>query len=140
MARHGLKDEQWALIEDMFPQNGLGPGRPWQGHRKIMNGMLWVLTAGAPWRDLPVEFGPWQTVYERFNSYRADGTLDRIVERLQVRMDERGLIDWDLFCVDGSSVRASRAAAGAEKGGRRRSRKITRWVVLAGAGARSSTS
>ena len=140
MARHGLKDEQWVLIEDMFPQNGLGPGRPWQDHRKIVSGMLWVLTAGAPWRDLPAEFGPWQTVYERFNSYRADGTFDRIVERLQVRMDERGLIDWDLFCVDGSSVRANRAASGAEKGGRRRSRRITRWVALAGAGARRSTS
>lgn len=140
MARHGLTDEQWALIEDMFPQNGLGPGRPWQDHRMILDGMLWVLTTGAPWRDLPVEFGPWQTVYERFNGYRADGTLDRLIERLQVRMDERGRIDWDLFCVDGSSVRASRAAAGAKKGGRRRSRRITRSGALAGVGVRSSTS
>ncbi len=139
MQRHGLTDEQWAFIEDMFPKNGLVPGRPWSDHRMVMDAMFWVLSTGAPWRDLPEEFGPWKTVYERCRAYRMDGTFDRIVERLQIKLDENGLIDWDLFCVDGSSVRAHRSAAGAKKGGRRKSQRTTPWAVPAGAGAPSFT-
>lgn len=75
MQRHGLTDGQWALIEDMFPKNGLRPGRPWSDHRVMMDGMFWELATGAPWRDLPEEFGPWKTVYERYRTYYMDGTL-----------------------------------------------------------------
>jgi transposase len=110
----------------MFPENGLRPGRPWSDHRVMMDGMFWELSTGAPWRDLPKEFGPWKTVYERYRAYRAyraDGTFDGILERLQVKLDENGPIDWDLFCVDGNSVRAHRSAAGTQRGGRRESLK-----------------
>jgi transposase len=144
MRRHEVTDEQWALIEDMFPGNGEGPGRPWNDHRTMVNAMFWVLSTGAPWRDLPARFGPWQSVYDRFNMYRKDGTLDRMVERLQMKLDENGEIDWELFCVDGSSVRAHRSAAGAKKGGLRRtprtSPRTTLLAVPEAAGARSSTS
>lgn len=143
MRRHEVTDEQWALIEDMFPRNGQGPGRPWNDHRKTVNAMFWILSTGAPWRDLPTRFGPWQSAYERFNTYSKDGTLDRIVARLQMELDANGEIDWELFCVDGSSVRAHRAAAGAKKGGLARpprmSPKTTPWAVLAGVGAPSFT-
>ena len=143
MARHELKDEQWALIEDMFPKNGQGPGRPWVDHRRMMNGMFWILSAGAPWRDLPERFGPWQTVHRRFSLYRRDRTFDRILERLQVKLDREGKIDWELFCIDGSNVRAHRSAAGAKKGGLRKrprkSPKTTLSGVPAAAGAPSST-
>jgi transposase len=139
MRRHEIEDEQWALIEDMFPRNGLAPGRPWNDHRTTVNAMFWILSTGAPWRDLPTRFGPWQSAYERFNNYRKDGTLDRIVARLQMELDANGEIDWELFCVDGSSVRAHRAAAGAKKGGRRMSPETTPWAVLAGVGAPSFT-
>ena len=143
MRRHELADEQWALIEDMFPKNGQGPGRPWNDHRAMLDAMLWILSTGAPWRDLPEWFGPWQSAYDRFNTYRKDGTLDRILERLQMKLDEKGKIDWELFCVDGSSVRAHRAAAGAKKGGPDRpppmSPTTTPWAVPAGVGAPSFT-
>ena len=143
MRRHELTDEQWALIEDMFPRNGQGPGRPWNDHRTMLNAMFWTLATGAPWRDLPERFGPWQSAYDRFSMYRRDGTLDKIVERLQMKLDEKGKIDWELFCVDGSSVRAHRAAAGAEKGGLHRPPRMnprtTPWAVPAGAGAPSFT-
>ena len=143
MGRHELSDEQWALIEDSFPRNGQKAGRPWSDHRLMMNGIFWILEAGAPWRDLPERYGPWQTVYNRFSTYRKDGRFDRILERLHAKLDEKGKIDWDLFCIDGSNVRAHRSAAGAKKGGLRKrprmSRKITPSGVLAGAGARSST-
>lgn len=118
MRRHELDDEQWALIEDLFPKNTPQRGRPWNNHQKMINGMFWILRTGAPWRDLPERHGPWQSVYDRFNRWRRDGTFDRILERLQVQLDAKGQIDFDLWCIDGTSVRASRAAAGAPKGGR----------------------
>jgi transposase len=129
MRRHELTDEQWAQIEGMFSANGEKAGRPWNEHREVIDGMFWVLRTGAPWRDLPERYGPWQTVYDRFNRYRADGTLDKILERLQVRLDGEGRIDWDLWCVDGSNIRASRAAAGAGKKGVPRSRRTTLWAA-----------
>ena len=114
MRRHELSDTQWKWIEDMFPKNG-NKGGQWKDHRQLLNGMFWRLQTGAPWRDLPERYGPWQTVYDRFNRYSKNGTFDQIVERLQCQLDAQGRIDWDLWCVDGSVVRASRAAAGARK-------------------------
>jgi transposase len=63
-------------------------------------------------------YGPWQTVYSRFRGWETDGTFDRILRRLQVELDERGLIGFAMQkllhgMVDSTSVRASRAAAGA---------------------------
>ena len=111
--RHELTDAQWELIKEFFPEQGRG-GK-WSDHRVAFNGILWRLRTGAPWRDLPERYGPWQTVYHRFNSLRKTGLIDRILERLQARLNERGLIDPELFCIDGTNVRASRAAAGASK-------------------------
>lgn len=111
--RHALSDDHYALIESLLPTNDR-PGHPWKSHRSVINGVLWILHTGAPWRDLPrATYGPWQTVYERFNRWSKDGTWGRILEALHVRLDANGKIDWDLFCIDGSSVRAARAAAGA---------------------------
>ena len=111
--RHELTDAEWALVKDLFPAQGRG-GR-WADHRTTLNGVFWRLRTGAPWRDLPERYGPWQTVYHRFNALRRSGLLDRMLERLQVQLGAAGLIDTDLFCIDGTSVRASRAAAGARK-------------------------
>ena len=59
--------------------------------------MFWRLHTGCPWRDIPERYGSWSTVYDRFRRWTRDGTLDRILEALQVRLDERGRIDWELF-------------------------------------------
>jgi transposase len=77
------------------------------------------LHTGAPWRDLPERYGPWKTVFHRFNSWRKDGTWVRIVTSLLDELDDKGLIDHDLWCIDGTVIRASRAAAGAKKKGER---------------------
>lgn len=84
----------------------------------MLNGILWILRTGSPWRDLPERFGPWQTVYDEFATGRTIGAYDRILEALHVRLDAAGEIDWDLWCIDGSSVRASRAAADSRSDGR----------------------
>jgi transposase len=81
----------------------------------MLNGVLWILGTGAPWRDLPERFGPWQTVHRYFSQWRSAGVFARIIDALQIKLDEQGLIDWELWCVDGANVRASRASAGADK-------------------------
>jgi len=120
MHRFDLQDWQWELIADLFPSNDHKPGEPWRDHRTVLNGMFHVLHTGCAWRDVPDRYGPWQTVYDRFARYRADGTFDRILTRLRARLDRLGRIDWDFWCFDGTNVRATRAAAGAKKGAARR--------------------
>ncbi len=61
--------------------------------------------------------GPWQTVYDRFNKWRKDGTWANLVTALLDHLDQHGRISRDLWCVDGTVIRASRAAAGAKKKG-----------------------
>ena len=140
--RHELTDEQWMAVEQLVAIEPAKTGRPRREAREMLNGVLWILRTGAPWRDLPDRFGPWQTVYEYFGLWRSNGTYDRILEALQVRLDSEGKIDWELFCIDGSNVRASRSAAGATKKvstPTQKSRRTTRWVAREAGTAPSST-
>jgi transposase len=126
MHRHELSEVQWERIKDVLPSRKRR-GRPPSDARQMLNGMMWIVRTGAPWRDLLEGFGPWQTVYKRFNRWSRTGVWDRVLGRLQSDADAQGKIDWELFCIDGSVVRASRAAAGArKKSGRAQSRKTTR--------------
>ncbi len=113
MSRHDLPDAHWTLIAHLFPTKKGRPGRPWNDHRRTLNGIIWILRTGAPWRDLPTEYGPWQSVYDRFNRWCSDGMWDRIHSSLLRLLDDAGAIDYDLWFIDGSCVRASRSAAGA---------------------------
>src|SRR2546430_6424069 len=136
MPRHQLTDEQWNLVQSLLPKRRATTGRPPSDPRLMLNGIFWILGTGAPWRDLPERFGPWQTVYDHFRKWRKSGVFAKIIDALQVKLDERGLIDWELWCVDGAIVRAARAAAGADKkvsAATRTSRRTTRWAA-AGAG------
>jgi transposase len=115
MIRHGLADDQWELISPLIPQRTARTGRPPNDPRLMLDGMFWILATGAPWRDLPACFGPFQSVHRYFSKWRSDGVFAAIVEALQIELDDRRLVDWELWCVDGANVRATRAAAGAEK-------------------------
>jgi transposase len=140
--RHEVTDEQWEILKPWVTVEPAKTGRPRRDPRVMLNGTLWVLRTGAPWRDLPECFGPWQTVYEYFTMWRSDGTFDRILESLQIRLDRDGKIDWDLWCIDGSNVRASHAAAGAPKKvseGIRKNPKTMRWVAREADSAANST-
>ncbi len=142
MKRHELTDEQWALVEAHLPSGTARTGRPPRDRRTLLNGIFWILVTGAPWRDLPERFGPWQTVYHRFSAWRKSGVFAAILGALQVKLDEDGRLDWELWCVDGASVRATRAAAGADKkvsSGTRTSPPTTRWAAREAGLDRSST-
>ena len=118
MHRYELTDEQWALISEFFPTAGRR-GRPWKDHRTQVNGILWILSSGAPWRDLPERYGPFQTVHRRHLRWRLDGTWERVLASLRAKVDAKGLIDWSQWNADSTSVRATRHAAGARKKGGR---------------------
>lgn len=115
--RHSLTDEQWELVSDLFGERK-PTGRPPKDRRLILDGIFWILRTGAAWRDLPERFGAWQSVYHYFNAWTADGTFDAILRRLRGAMVDADEIDDDLWCVDGTVVRAARCAAGAKKRGR----------------------
>ena len=138
MRRHELADEQWELLKDMLPPPSTR-GRPRRDFRGVLNAIFWLLRTGAPWRDLPERYGPWQTIYHWFNRWRRDSTWDRMLEALQIRLDREGCIDWDLWCVDGTTIRASRAAAGAGKKGAPRSPQTTLWAAHEADSAQSCT-
>lgn len=138
MRRYELNDEQWDLIADLFPPQR-GNGRPWRNHRSMVKGMLWILKLGPPWHHLPERYGPWQTAYNRLNGWRKDGRFDAILERLEMRLDAQGRIDWDLWLVDGSSVRAHQSVAGGGQKGGAKNRETTLWAAReAGLGPRST--
>ena len=124
MVRHRLSDDEWECFKDVFPK-AARTGRPPRDRRTIVDGILWILRTGAPWRDLPEEFGPWATVWDLFDKWNADGTLDEILARLQADHLDAGEIDEELWCVDGTTVRAARCAAGGGKRGIRKNRLIT---------------
>ena len=138
MRRYELSDEQWAVIAPMLPPPA-ETGRRRSDLRKIINGIFWSVRTGAPWRDVPRRYGKWQTVYDWFNRWRKDGFWDRVLEALQMRLDDQKQIDWDLWCVDGTHVRASRAAAGAGKKGATMCPQTTLWAAREADSAPRST-
>jgi transposase len=142
MKRHELTDEQWKLIEPVLPKRTATTGRKPRDPRQMLSAILWILRTGAPWRDLPERFGPWQSVYDYYRNWRNNGTFDQILQVLQIRLDQEGKIDWDLWCIDGSSVRACRAAAGALKkvsANTLRNPKTTLWAAQEADSAANST-
>lgn len=114
--RHELTDAQWARLQPLLPPQRSATGRPATDHRLIFNAIVWRLSTGAPWRDLPERYGPWQTVYSRFRRWQQAGVWARVLAALQAEADARGDLDWSLHFVDGTVVRAHQHAAGAKKG------------------------
>jgi transposase len=142
MKRHEVSEEEWAILEPLLPKSQAKTGRPPRDLRQMVNGLMWILSTGAPWRDLPERFGPWETVYGYFKMWRTTGVFDAILDALHLRLDRDGKIDWDLWCIDGTSIRATRAAAGASKKVANtipRNLPITRWADLGADSAANST-
>jgi transposase len=81
----------------------------------MIDAILWALSDGGRWRNLPAEFGPWQTAYDRFRKWCRDGTWDALLDALRARLHDSGKIDFRLFAIDGPVVRAHQSAAGAPK-------------------------
>ena len=109
MARHALTDKQWKLLQPLVSKPRNGPATL-RGDRAFVDAVLYRIKTGVPWRDLPERFGPWKTVYNRFNNWARKGTWDEIFLALQVEVDEQYLI------IDGSVVRAHQHSSGGKGG------------------------
>jgi len=116
MERHALSDGQWARLRPLLPPPPPSRGRPRRDDRTVVEGILWRLATGVPWRDLPECFGPWKTVYSRFRRWQRAGVWERVLAALQAEADATGDLDWSLHFLDGTTVRAHQHAAGAKKG------------------------
>ena len=104
-----LTDEMWARIEPVLPAPKGAMGRPMKGHRSLIEGAIYRLRTGVAWRDLPAEYGPWQTVWKRHHRFCLDGTWDRVLLALQAEADAQGEIDWRVS-VDATDNRAGPSA------------------------------
>jgi len=119
MTRAGvISDELWAVIEPVLPSDVGRRGKRWADHRRIMEGIVWRFRVGAPWRDLPCEFGPWQTVWKRHYRWSTDGTYARMFLAVQEAFGSSSSAADTLvrvISVDSTSIRAHQHAAGARK-------------------------
>ena len=134
-----LSEAQWEQIKDLLPANGHKGGQ-WRDHRQMIDAILWALSDGGRWRNLPAEFGPWQSAYDRFRRWTRSGLWDDVLAALRDRKAEAGQIDGRLYAIDGSVVRAHVSAAGAsKKNSPRASRPTTPSAAArAGSGPRST--
>lgn len=112
--RYEINDKSWNLIADLF----VGPtriGRPRADDRLMLNGIFWVLCSGAPWREIPDNYGPWSTVYQRYRDWRKQGIFDQVLKRLDVQLNEEGVIDKQVWAAHSSSIQASKPTLRREK-------------------------
>ena len=140
MARlYWLSDEAWAAIEPHLPRGK--PGKPRVDDRRVISGILHILKTGGRWRDVPIEYGPPTTIYNRFNRWSRRGIWQRIFEQLSAQGDAP-----DEIMIDTSHARAHRSAAGAKGGsGKRQSgsrgaaerRRSIAWPMVAADRSRS---
>lgn len=109
MACGDLTDEEWSLVEPHLP---LGERGPIPDLRQQFNAVMWRFRTCGPWRDLPAEYGPWPTAYDRFRMWAVAGVFERIMQAAIAEVAARGQGDLDLGGGDCGAVRAHRHAAG----------------------------
>jgi transposase len=105
--RYDLTDSEWSVIEPLLPMDRRGP-KP-KNNRQIINGMFYILRTGCPWRDLPERYGPYTTVYNRFNRWRKAGIWDRLMDAIVHAHDGK------VQMIDSSIVRVHQHASGVKK-------------------------
>jgi transposase len=109
MVRKLLSDAQWKRIEQMLPGKSGDVGRSGADNRLFVEAVLWIARTGSPWRDLPAEFGLWNSAYVRFARWSRAGVWQRVFATLSKDADFREAM------IDSTIVRAHQHAAGAQK-------------------------
>jgi transposase len=91
-----LTEQQWEIVKPYLPQHDViqqGKGRPRVDPRQILEGILWVLRTGAPWKDMPGRYPPYQTCHRRYQEWVENGILENILRGLLEDLESRGKID-----------------------------------------------
>lgn len=104
-----LTDSQWARIQPVLPSSAGRAGRPFRDDRRVVEGITYRYRCGIAWRDVPAEFGPWQTLWKRHRRCSGDGTLDTVLAQLLASADAAGAVDWAVS-VDSTINRAHQHA------------------------------
>ena len=105
-----MTEDEWALIEPLLPIGRFGPYP--QRLRDQFEGVIWRFRTGGQWREMPAEFGRWQTVYDAFARWREAGVFADLMDAMIAEAARRGQADLSLVSVDSTSVRAHQEAAG----------------------------
>jgi transposase len=105
--RHKLRDDQWDKIKDHLPGKAGDAGRRAVDNRLFIDALIWIARSGAPWRDLPKEFGNWSNVHKRFTRWSKKGIWQQIFNTLAVGPDTEWLM------IDSTIVKVHQHAAGA---------------------------
>jgi transposase len=117
--RYKLTDDEWAAIKPFLPNKPRGVPRV--NDRRVLNGIFWVLRSGAPWRDLPNNFGPYTTCYNRFVRWRRAGVWDQLMNALTADHDAAvQMIDTSIVRVHQHGaciIRNKRQSVGCSRGG-----------------------
>jgi transposase len=111
LSRGDLSEAEWRLLKDLLPAERGRKSRPALDNRMIVNGILWRIRTGAPWRDLPDKYGKWMTVYQRFRRWSAAGVWEVAATTLA-----QAMADNSRHSVDSTTVRGHVSAAGAKGG------------------------
>ena len=109
MVRRWLRDDQWQRLESMLPGKAGDPGRTGEDNRLFIEATLWIARTGSPWRDLPAEFGRWNSVYKRFGRWSDNGVWQRVFAELAKDAD------FEEVFLDSTIVRAHQHSSGAAK-------------------------
>lgn len=107
--RFFLTNKMWNKISPLLPPEKGRCARPSKSNRLMLEGLIWKLRVGCPWRDLPIEFGPWESVYTRFSRWSEQGIYEKVFEELRDNFDSINV------SLDSSTVRAHQHAHGAVK-------------------------
>ena len=110
MVRSILSDSQWARVASLLPGKDGDPGRSARDNREFLEAVLWIARTGSPWRDLPDEFGLWNSVFQRFRRWTLKGVFERVFKELSADAD------FEYVLIDGTIVRLHQHGAGAKGG------------------------
>ena len=108
--RHDISDRAWTIIEPYLPGRPGSKSRPAKDNRTFINAVFWILRSGAPWRDLPPDYGHWKNVHRRFCRWRDKGIWGKLLELLIVDPD------YEWLMIDATFIKVHPHAAGARGG------------------------
>lgn len=111
--RHAIEDADWERIQHLLPGQPGQHGKVAKNNRQFIDAILWIAKTGAPWRDLPEDFGHWNSLWRRFDRWAKKGVWRRVFAVLQDP-------DLEWVILDSTAIRAHPHAAGAKKNGRPR--------------------
>jgi len=108
--RHDINDAVWELLKPHLPGQAGQWGRVAKDNRNFINAVFWILRTGAPWRDLPPDYGKWSTIHWRFSRWSGNGTWERLLKLLANEPD------YECLMIDASHIKVHPHASGAKGG------------------------